>query len=313
MFSGWAGLSIIASTLLLFVVFSVALRRCMMTDNRYAIRTMTRQELDDVAIDWAAAEGWNPGLYDAECFYAADPNGFLMGLIGNEPVAAISVVRYGDSFGFLGFYMVKPQFRGQGFGIQIWNAGLEYLKGRTIGLDGVVAQQENYKKSGFTLAYQNVRYQGVGGGASPVNADIVPLAEIPFDELCAYDHPFFPDKRDQFLRCWICQPGGLALGIRDNGRLAGYGVLRACRSGFKIGPLFADCPALAEQLFLAFKVEVPENVPIFLDTPSVNPLAVELARRYGMTAVFETARMYAGSEPDLPLDRLFGVTTFELG
>jgi hypothetical protein len=29
--------------------------------------------------------------------------------------------------------------------------------------------------------------------------------------------------------------------------------------------------------------------------------------------VFETARMYKGSAPVLPLDNIFGVTTFELG
>jgi len=29
--------------------------------------------------------------------------------------------------------------------------------------------------------------------------------------------------------------------------------------------------------------------------------------------VFETARMYRGAAPDLPVDRWFGVTSFELG
>jgi len=32
-----------------------------------------------------------------------------------------------------------------------------------------------------------------------------------------------------------------------------------------------------------------------------------------MVVVFETARMYTGAAPQLPLRRLFGVTTFELG
>mgnify|MGYP003581476289 CR=1 FL=1 len=79
-----------------------------MHTSSYTIRTMTREEVD-IAIDWAAAEAWNPGFYDADCFYAADPNGFLIGLLGDEPIATISVVRYGDSFGFLGFYIVKPE------------------------------------------------------------------------------------------------------------------------------------------------------------------------------------------------------------
>ena len=129
----------------------------------YTIRTMTRQEMD-IAVDWAAAEGWNPGLYDAHCFNLADPTGFLVGLLGDEPIASISVVKYGNSFGFLGFYIVRPEYRGRGYGMRIWNAGLASLQGRTIGLDGVVAQQDNYRESGFTLAYRNIRYQGFGVG-----------------------------------------------------------------------------------------------------------------------------------------------------
>ncbi len=283
-----------------------------MQDNSYTIRAMTRQEFD-ISIDWAAAEGWNPGLYDADAFYTADPNGFFMGFLGDEPVATISVVKYGDSFGFLGFYMVNPAYRGRGYGIQIWNVALEYLKGRNIGLDGVVAQQSNYKKSGFTLAYRNIRYQGTGGGAWVVDTEIVPLSSRLFDEIGVYDKLFFPEDRLQFLRRWVEQPQGAALGILSNGKLAGYGVLRICRVGYKIGPLFADNAELAERLFLALKACATEGIPIFLDIPEVNLAAVDLAKRHNMTLVFETARMYTGPHPDLPINRLFGVTTFELG
>lgn len=89
-----------------------------MAENKYTIRTMTRQEVD-IAIDWAAAEGWNPGLSDADCFYAADPNGFLLGSVQGEPVATIAAITYGDVFGFIGFYMVKPEYRGKGYGMRI--------------------------------------------------------------------------------------------------------------------------------------------------------------------------------------------------
>jgi ribosomal protein S18 acetylase RimI-like enzyme len=273
---------------------------------------MTRQEVD-IAIDWAAVEGWNPGLYDANCFYVADPNGFLIGLRGDEPIATISVVKYGDSFGFLGFYIVKPEYRGKGYGIQIWNAGLAYLRGRTIGLDGVVDQQSNYRNSGFRLAYRNIRYRGTGGGYFSNAAGIVQLSTLPFDGIYGYDKRFFPDDRMQFLKCWIDQPQSTALGILQNRTLAGYGVLRTCRSGCKIGPLFADNPELAERLFLALKAHAPEGAPIFLDTPAVNSAAVALAKRHNMTVVFETARMYMGKNPDVPLNRVFGVTTFEVG
>ena len=283
-----------------------------MQNKNYTIRTMERKEID-IAIEWAAEEGWNPGLNDADCYYSADPKGFLVGLLGDEPIATISVIKYGESFGFLGFYIVKSEYRGKGYGIQLWNAGLKYLEGRNIGLDGVVAQQDNYKKSGFKLAYRNIRYQGVSGGDLPQGSEIVQLSTLPFETIDSYDRPFFPDKRSQFIKSWINQPDSHALGIMKNGKLAGYGVIRQCRSGYKVGPLFADTPELAETLFLALKARVKPSEPVYLDVPEVNQAAVALAERHNMTVSFETARMYTGVEPDMPLDRLFGVTSFEIG
>ena len=53
--------------------------------------------------------------------------------------------------------------------------------------------------------------------------------------------------------------------------------------------------------------------PLFLDVPEPNRAAVALAERHGMTPVFETARMYRGPAPAEPVERMFGVTSFELG
>lgn len=283
-----------------------------MSDRAYIIRSMSRSELD-LAVAWAAAEGWNPGLHDADSFYAADPNGFLIGLLGEEPIATISVVKYGATFGFLGFYIVKPEYRGQGYGIQIWRAGLHYLAGRNIGLDGVTAQRENYKKSGFVYAYANVRYQGLSSGEVQATDGITSLSTLSFEIVSAYDASFFPDDRTRFLARWINQPGSISLGLVQDSQLMGYGVLRPCQSGYKIGPLFADAPSIAEHLFTALSGSASEGAPIFLDVPAINTAAVALAERYGMTPVFETARMYTRENPLLPLDRLYGVTTFELG
>ena len=121
-------------------------------------RPMTRAELD-LAVEWAAAEGWNPGLSDAEAFWAADPGGFWIAVLGDEPVACISVVRHSDAFGFLGFYICRPEHRGQGHGHALWQAAIAHLGDRCIGLDGVLAQQENYRRSGFACQRRNIRFE----------------------------------------------------------------------------------------------------------------------------------------------------------
>jgi GNAT acetyltransferase-like protein len=78
-------------------------------------------------------------------------------------------------------------------------------------------------------------------------------------------------------------------------------------------PLFADSAEFAEILFASLKAEVDSSESIYLDVPEVNHAAVAMTEKYNMKVVFGTARMYTGEFPDLPLDKLFGVTTFELG
>lgn len=275
------------------------------------IRIATREELD-LVLDWAAAEGWNPGLTDAAPFHAADPEGFLVALLRGTPVAVISATRYGDTFGFIGFYMVRPDARGRGHGLALWQAAMARLAGRNVGLDGVPAQQDNYRKSGFALAHRNIRYEGRSERSSPA-AGLVELAAVPPQELAAYDRAFFPVERGAFLQQWITQPGTLALGMVQGQSLRGYGALRPCRTGYKMGPLFADTPEIAAGLFNSLCARLDEGTPVFLDVPECNTEAVELAQRHRMHPMFETARMYTGAIPDLSLGRTYGVTSFELG
>ncbi|MBJ7312757.1 GNAT family N-acetyltransferase [Rugamonas sp. CCM 8940] len=283
-----------------------------MQTNTLSIRSMQADELDMV-LDWAAAEGWNPGLHDAASFYAADPAGFLLGLIDGEAVASIFAVRYGATFGFIGGYIVRAAWRGQGHGMAMWRAAMARLAGRNVGLDGVVAQQANYAKSGFQLAHRNIRYQGRGGGRAPDVDTLVPLASLGGDAVCRYDSAHFPDDRARFLQSWIAQAGGIALGVAGAGALAGYGVLRPCRSGYKIGPLFADTPAVAEQLFIGLTAAAAADAPVFIDVPEANGAAVALALRHDLQACFETARMYTRRRPAMDMARQFGITTLELG
>ena len=283
---------------------------------KFSIRSMTLEDMN-LAIAWATHEGWNPGLYDGIPFRAADSAGFLMGLLDGEPVAAISAVRYGARFGFMGFYMVKPEFRGQGYGIAMWKAAISRLQGRVIGLDGVVAQQSNYQRSGFELAHHNTRFEGVvvHEQSTAVNDEIsvVPLSEIESSDLVAYDRHCFPELRSEFLCQWVSQPGTIALGAMKKRQLVGYGVARPCQVGWKIGPLFADSLKVAERLQKALQVHMPEGESFFLDISDSNPDARALVEQQGLSKVFETARMYLGPAPEIDHRRIFGITSFELG
>jgi GNAT superfamily N-acetyltransferase len=277
----------------------------------FTIRTMRPDEIP-LAVEWAAAEGWNPGLADAACFASVDPEGFFIAELDDAAAATVSCVNYSARFAFLGFYIVRPDLRGRGFGLRIWNAAIAHAGPRVIGLDGVTAQQDNYRKSGFTLAYANVRYGGTVAAPDAPRADVIALSDVPMADVETDDATVFPAPRSAFLRAWIGAPGHTGCAIVRDGRLAGWGVIRPCRKGFKIGPLVADDRATAEAVLSTLLARVGGG-EIFLDVPSINREAIALAQDFGLAPVFETARMYTGAIPPLRLERVFGVTSFELG
>ncbi len=279
----------------------------------FLVRQMSRFELN-FAIESAATEGWNPGLNDADCFYAADPSGLFIGTLNRSPIGCISAVSYGDNFGFIGFYIIKPEFRNRGYGIQLWNAAIKNLVGvNSVGLDGVVEQQKNYIKSGFKLAHRNIRFEGKGNGEKHYSKKVIELTKVPFKTILKYDNNFFPADRNKFLRCWVSQANSKSIAFVSKKSIKGYGSIRKCRTGYKIGPLFADDKTIAEEIFISLIGLVEKNIPYYLDLPEGNSDALKLAENYKMKKVFETARMYKGKVPKLPLNKIYGITTFELG
>lgn len=283
-----------------------------MSDLSY--RMATREELD-VAVSLAAAEGWNPGLDDADIFWQTDPEGFVVVEMAGEVIGTGSIVSYGD-FGFMGFFIVKKELRQQGIGRGFWHWRKETLKkrlnpGASIGLDGVFDMQPFYAGGGFAFTHRNLRMQGLGRSAIP-SPHIAALSTVPFEQIAALDRRCFGFKRDRFLRRWIEPKHGLAVGAMEDGRLKGYGVIRECMQGFKIGPLFAEDRESAEHIFLALSNHVVGQ-DLYLDIPENNPAAVALTNQHGMKEVFGCARMYAGGIPALPWGMVYGITTFELG
>lgn len=286
-----------------------------MPQQNYTIRQATLRELE-IMVNWAAQEGWNPGLSDAESFYRADPSGFLIGYLDKEPIACISAVSYENEYAFIGFYIVKENYRGYGYGIQIWNRAMEHLsQHKNIGLDGVVAQQENYKKSGFVLAYGNIRFEATVSHQNDIsnNYHVIPIQTNLWEAISKYDKEIFGHERVSFLKSWLNQPHGLALCIMEHQQVKGYGVIRKCRVGYKIGPLFCDDEKIADALYQALIKYAKIGEKVFLDVPEVNDMAVQLAQKYNMQKSFETARMYTNLTVEYPVNKVFGVSTFELG
>ncbi len=152
------------------------------------IRTMSRDDVD-IAIRLAAKEGWNPGLSDAECFYAADPEGFFIAERTANPWERFPLFVMTKGSGSWGCTSL-PGLTRQGYGTALWNHAMQHLEGCNIGLDAVTEQEKTYMKSGFGTAYHSTRFEGTGGGKCP--DDVIRLEEVDFAKVAEYDRQCFP-------------------------------------------------------------------------------------------------------------------------
>lgn len=265
------------------------------------------------ALAWAEREGWQPGLGDHLPLFAADPRGFFHLVGGGRTLATISVVRGSDSFAFVGLYIVDPDFRGQGFGKALWDRALEGFGGFTLGLDAVPEQVDTYASDGFVSAYGNARYSTDAGTLPDPEGSIriEPVSAVPFDQVVAFDAAHFFSPRPDFLRPWIGGEGRRAVVATDQGQITGFAASRPTATGHRLGPVFAQDSGIARELILTLSAELPGSVAIDLFL-SNNP-ALDLVESLGMDRSFQTTRMYRGTPPELPIERIFGITSLELG
>ncbi|MGZ9810807.1 GNAT family N-acetyltransferase [Pseudoroseicyclus sp. H15] len=252
--------------------------------------------LSEIALllDWAAAEGWNPGLDDDAAFHAADPQGFFVAELDGTPVAGISVVNHSPQFAFLGLYLCLPEHRGRGIGYGLWRHALAHAGERTIGLDGVAAQQANYAKSGFALTGRTVRFEG----RFPATQQELPLAspdQLP--RLIELDKEATGTSRPAFLTSWTAQePSRKTVVSAEGGHITGFATARLCRSGCKIGPVVA--PSVSMALLLATQAAAALGCEqVAIDIPDGQGAFEGLLRARDFAETFATARMYRGAVP----------------
>ncbi len=272
------------------------------------IRNMATKDLE-LVLSWAADEGWNPGLDDAQTFLAADPKGFFLAFDDDAPVAAISVVNHSDDFAFLGLYICQPSHRGKGIGYSLWNHALKHAGDRTVGLDGVPEQQANYVRSGFALGGETIRFEGSVNANEAANARMVNDAVI--SSLISLEAKNSGWKKVGYLSTWFQDSSKrktFLIGPPSDPR--GCVTVRECQMGAKIGPLMAKdrdtALKLIEQAATVFGNEIT------IDVPHSSTGLLTLCQELGLTSSFSTTRMYRGPNTKVS-GEFFSVVSLELG
>ncbi|MDJ1014962.1 MAG: GNAT family N-acetyltransferase [Paracoccaceae bacterium] len=268
-------------------------------------RHATLEELETI-LGWAAEEGWNPGWDDAAGFFAADPEGFFVAEIGGALAAAISVVNHTKDFAFLGLYICRPEFRGRGIGNALWNHAIEHAGDRTIGLDGVPDQQDNYRKSGFVLTGQTRRFEGEIDGVPDPRARVAAVGDIP--GLSWREATRTGVAKDAFNAVWLAPTKTRRTWVLEG--TSAFLTARACRVGTKIGPMLAE--TLDDAVALIRHAVSETGGPHFIDVPEGEEALAAWCEGQGMVVSFGTARMYRGAPP-FEGAGVLAVSTLELG
>jgi len=259
------------------------------------IRTATQDDLTWM-LDWAADEGWNPGLEDAYPFHGADPGGFFIAERDGTPAACISVVNHSQSFAFLGFYICRSDLRGQGIGLALWRHAIAHAGNRTIGLDGVAEQEANYARSGFVRVGATRRLEGPRS-ALGVPAEAVPVTPAHLPAMIDADRRAFGIGRPDFLKRWISGSETRRSVMQDRpDQSAAFATARLCRTGCKIGPVVASDAEVALSLAAAAAESLGAE-QVTIDVPDDQPDLQARLLAAGFIETFTTARMYRGTVP----------------
>ncbi len=293
---------------------------------KFAIRSLEEDDISDVTL-WARREGFAPGIGDVGIYRNTDRQGLWIGTLGETKVGCIVGVKYNKSYGFLGLFIVDKQYRGQGYGLNLWKHVIDKLRDlECVGLEAAPDRISDYSSWGFNPSSKTTRWKFISEEQEQIkdlqiaeSIDGLMLlqdSEITQAVIQDYDANKEPTPRPHFLSDWLFHNSGNVIAlINEHGSCVGFGRIRRCLlkngKGWRIGPLIADTPKLASVLLRSLLIR--HSGVILIDTPGLNPNAEKLMNKIGFKAASHTIRMYKGNQPSISMNEVYGLACLELG
>lgn len=289
------------------------------------IRNMTSDDLN-LVVKWAQEEGWSIEMTDVEAYLAQGEDCFKLLLLDDIPIGALSIVKHSNNFAFIGLFLVNKDFRNLGYGKYIWNECLKDTPSNPIssfsfGLCAVSKQIPRYSAYGFNSLFGFSHYKT----KSPDSVSTIKIQNINtfdpsfFNKVIQYDSMVFYGRRENFLSTLLKTQGVKAFLKMEEDNIVGYGIIRNCNNGFRIGPLFANDFETAKSLMEKLLNSVANtNKKVILDSPSLNKYLVCLAEYFKLEREPEndTQLMIKG---DLPynvmtnIEKNYAIASLEMG
>lgn len=285
--------------------------------------TMLQMSYEDFKIvrNWCVDENWDLGLYDFNIYYNIDPYAHIIFFDDKKLVGSISITKYDDDLFSLGPFIISKEYRGKGYSKAIWNKAImsrmaNYPKASIL-LYSVIKQVNLYKQHGFKSQYKNIRWNLRRQKHLTITNKCDPLTSELISKICKYDREIFSASREKILLTALRYPDIKGLFFQDDNIIKGYGLIRPCISGFRVGPLLADNLEVARCILVEL-LEYSGSKNVIIDIPDTNEDGQALMIEFNANRdeQFDTiAMLKSGSfikyKPDMRKN--YGIFSLEIG
>ena len=293
--------------------------------NNYIIRNASSVEEVKTAVTQSAVdrEGWSIGMDDHELLFAVDPTGIFIGELDGLIISSLCVVKFGDNHAFLGHNIVDKLYRGKGYGLTIFKAGMASLsKNHNCALDAQPWAVYLYEKSGFQRAWTNSKLKFMISDTSrilegfnpPPKILMRPANQVNFNDLSAYTSEVFGAPLSVYLGKMLEAPNIISFAATSEGIIVGFVSARreVTKGAWQIRPLYADNTLIARCMLkhvfsILVSKAVPDEYAIMCVPCDVNPEAHELGKELKGSLHACSVQMYSRGTPNIPKQKMYGV------
>jgi GNAT superfamily N-acetyltransferase len=275
------------------------------------IRAMTLQDLP-LGMRLKEQAGWNQTEADWRRLLTLEPAGCFVAELDGNCVGTTCTCTFGP-VAWVAMVLVDASVRGQGIGTAMMRHALAHLDGcgvRTVHLDATPQGRPIYEKLGFVPQFELARY----GGVLPTYAgtgNVRRALQHDFDELAAFDREVTrTDRGKLLLRLFTEHPDDLRM-VKMAGRCMGFLTARPGAKARQIGPCIAASgvgPILFEHAWCRYAGQA-----VFLDIPTTNTKAIQLAEPRGLTVQRHLLRMCRGEMVQERIEAVWASSGPEMG
>lgn len=254
------------------------------------IRTMTVNDLTAAHL-LSAEQGWSHRSQDWALLFASGEG--VVAEVDGEVVGTTLYWNYGPEFASIGLVIVRNAMQGMGIGRRLMEAALKRVGDRRVMLNSTTAGRPMYEKLGFTPVGTLYQHQGASHQTIALRDGIDVVTLGPWADLVEFDRISSGMDRKHLLDALM--PQATCLTLSEDGRLAGYALVREFGAGQVIGPVVAKDAGGARSLIIN---SLALNAGRFcrIDVTDEHELSVWLTG-IGLPCVSEETRMCLGHPP----------------